>query len=72
MSMKIKGKRRLFKKLDEKIKFGLYREKTIEDVLKEDINYLIWMHNNTNNKIGRRLLKEIEKEEKYIGLFKKI
>jgi hypothetical protein len=29
------------------------------------------MHNNTNNKLGKRLIKEIEAlDEKYVGIFK--
>lgn len=59
MTMAIKGKRVLFKTLDEKITFGRYNDKTIEDVLKTDKWYIVWMHNNTNHKLGKRLLKII-------------
>lgn len=59
MTMAIKGKRVLFKTLDEKITFGKYNDKTIEDVLKIDKQYIVWMHNNTNHKLGKRLFKTI-------------
>lgn len=65
-----KGKTRTIKALDEKLGFGMYRDKTIDELLKSDISYLEWMHKNTNNKIGKRLIKEIESlDEKYVGIF---
>lgn len=71
MVMAIKGKKRTIKSLDEVIGFGMYRDKTIEDVLKIHKSYLVWMHENTNNKLGKRLIKEIESiNEDYVGLFK--
>jgi hypothetical protein len=49
----------------------MYRDKTIKEVLESNKSYLEWMHNNTNNKLGKRLIKEIEAlDEKYVGLFK--
>lgn len=71
MAMAINGKRKTFKSLDEKLGFGMNSEKTIQYVLEHDISYLQWMHNKTNNKLGKRLIKQIEAlDEKYIGMFK--
>lgn len=71
MVMAIKGKKRTIKHLDEIVGFGMYRDKTIKEVLESNKSYLEWMHNNTNNKLGKRLIKEIEAlDEKYVGLFK--
>lgn len=71
MAMAINGKRKTFKSLDEKLGFGMNSEKTIQYVLEHDISYLQWMHNKTNNKLGKRLIKQIEAlDEKYIGVFK--
>lgn len=69
--MAIKGKKRTIKYLDEVIGFGMYRDKTIKEVLESNKSYLVWMHESTNNKLGKRLIKEIETlDEKYVGLFK--
>lgn len=71
MVMAIKGKKRTIKSLDEELGFGMYRDKTIKEVLESNKSYLEWMHNNTNNKLGKRLIKEIEAlDEKYVGFFK--
>lgn len=71
MAMYSKGPRKTFKSLDEKLGFGMNANRTIKDVLESDRGYLEWMHNKTNNKLGKRLIKEIEAlDEKYIGLFK--
>lgn len=71
MAIAVNGKKRTYKSLDDVIGFGMNSEKTIGYVLQYDISYLEWMHNKTNNKLGKRLIKEIEKlDEKYIGLFK--
>ena len=71
MAMAINGKRKTFKSLDEKLGFGMNSEKTIQYVLEHDCGYLEWMHKKTNNKLGKRLIKQIEAlDEKYIGLFK--
>lgn len=72
MALAIKGPRKTYKSLDDKIGFGMYADKTISDlVYHSGQSYLIWMHNNTNNKLGKRLIKEIEAiDEKYIGKFK--
>lgn len=71
MAMAIKGPRKTFKSLDDVLGFGANRDKTIKHVLEHDKSYLVWMHNNTNNKLGKRLIKEIESlDEKYIGIFK--
>ena len=71
MAMFCKGPRKTFKSLDEKLGFGMNADRTILDVLKSDCGYLEWMHNKTNNKLGKRLIKEIESlDEKYIGIFK--
>lgn len=66
-----KSKKRTLKSLDEFLGFGMYRDKTVKDVLESNKNYLVWMHASTNNKLGKRLIKEIEAlDEKYVGLFK--
>lgn len=71
MSLIVKGKKRTIKNLEEVVGFGMHKDKTIYEVLQTDISYLEWMHNNTNNKLGKRLIKDIEKlDEKYVGLFK--
>ena len=71
MAILSKGKRKTFKSLDEKIGFGLHANETIGEVLQGDKSYLQWMHEKTNNKLGKRLIKEIESlDEKYVGLFK--
>lgn len=60
MAMAIKGKRVLFKSLDEIITFGHHNGQTIDEVLKKDKQYIIWMHNNTNHKLGKRLIKIVD------------
>lgn len=71
MVMFSKGKKRTIKSLDEELGFGMYRDKTVKEVLESNKSYLEWMHNFTNNKLGKRLIKEIEAlDEKYVGLFK--
>lgn len=71
MAMAINGKRKTFKSLDDLLGFGMNANRTVKDVLEHDISYLEWMHNKTNNKLGKRLIKEIEAlDEKYIGKFK--
>lgn len=71
MALAIKGPRKTFKSLDETLGFGMYADKTIDDMAHHYSSYLIWMHNNTNNKLGKRLIKQIESiNEKYIGVFK--
>ena len=68
-----KGKRRTIKSLDEKLGFGIHAENTVEEVLKFNRTYLQWMHEKTQNKLGKRLINQIEKlDEKYIGMFKKL
>lgn len=59
MSMAIKGKRTLYKSLNDIITFGVHKNSTLGDIIKSDSQYVIWMHNNTNHKIGKRLLKQI-------------
>lgn len=71
MAMAIKGPRKTFKRLDECLGFGLHGDKTIEYVLTHDFSYLVWMHNSTNNKLGKKLIKEIEQlDDKYLNVFK--
>ncbi len=71
MVMAINGPRRTYKSLDDVLGFGINRDKTVGYVLEHDLSYLEWMHNKTNNKLGKRLIKEIEKiDEKYTGIFK--
>lgn len=71
MALAIKGPRKTFKNLDDVLGFGTHRDDTIEHVLMHDLSYLKWMHNSTNNKLGKNLIKKIETlDEKYIGIFK--
>lgn len=65
--MALKGKKHLFKHLDDIIDFGVHKGHTIEEILKIDKEYIIWMHNKTNNKIGKILLKIIK--EQYPDIF---
>lgn len=71
MALYVKGKKRTIKSLDEVLGFGMYKDKTVKEVLESNKSYLEWMHTSTNNKLGKRLIKEIEAlDEKYVGLFK--
>ena len=71
MSMAIKGKRRTIKSLDEVMDFGMYKNDTIEEVIRKNFSYIVWMHKETNNKIGKRLIKKIEElDDKYKGKLK--
>lgn len=70
MAMIVKAKRRTIKSLDEKLGFGLHAENTVREVLESDKYYLQWMHKNTQNVLGKHLIKEIEKlDEKFVGFF---
>jgi hypothetical protein len=70
MALYVKGKKRTIKSLDEVLGFGMYKDKTVKEVLESNKSYLEWMHTFTNNKLGKRLIKEIEAlDEKYVGLF---
>lgn len=49
-----------YKELSDEMGFGIFKHKTIKDLLIDDESaYLTWMHNNTKNKIGKKLQKQI-------------
>ena len=53
---------RTIKDETEKLGFGLYKNKTVYEVMKSDPHYLKWMHTNTKIHLSKQLWKQfIEK-----------
>lgn len=46
------------------IGFGRYKAETIQDILDNDPQYLVWLHENTDFELGHELLEEAENNGK--------
>jgi hypothetical protein len=46
------------------IGFGKYKAETIQDILDNDPQYLVWLHENTDFELGHELLEEAENNGK--------
>lgn len=47
-------------KLKDKLTFGKYKGKTIQDILYDDPQYLVWLHQNTEHKLQSKTYNEAQ------------
>ena len=49
--------------LNDVINFGLYRGKTVAEIMKQDISYLCWLRDNTKIKFSKEVKQKLNKHE---------